>query len=200
MADLHQERVPWEAEFDPRVRTYWLLSGAGILTVTILGIVLLPIWFAIGLWVTGHYLRRMSCTLGEKTLHVRKGVLRRVEKTVPLDKITDIGIVQGPIMRYLGLEALSVETAGQSTPGALIKLIGIVETRQFRAAVLRQRDVVVAGLSEGSRPSDASPALGGSSSEELLVDIRDTLRRIEERVGGNDDAQQAREAVGRLAR
>ncbi len=187
LADVHEDRVLWEAEFDPRVRTYWLLGGAGFLTISIIGIVLLPLWFAIGSWATGHYLRRMRCTLSEKTLQVRKGVLQRVEKTVPLDKITDVGIVQGPIMRYLGLEALSVETAGQSSHGALVKLIGIVETRQFRAAVLRQRDVVAAGLTEGPRPSDASPALSTSPSEDLLVDIRDTLRRIEQHLGGNDD-------------
>jgi putative membrane protein len=102
-------------------------------------------------------------------------------------------------MRYLGLEAVSVETAGQSTPGALIKLVGIVETREFRAAVLKQRDAVVAGLSESARLSDASPASSGSLSEELLVDIRDTLRRIEDRVGDGDDVRQSSEAVGRSA-
>jgi putative membrane protein len=118
---------------------------------------------------------------------VSKGVLQRVEKTVPLDKITDVGIVQGPIMRYLGLEALSVETAGQSSQGALVKLIGIVDTRQFRAAIIRQRDVVAVGLAEGPRPSGASPALGESPSEDVLVDIRDTLRRIEQHLGGNKD-------------
>ena len=187
LTDVHEERVLWEAEFDPRVRTYWLLSGAGFLTISIVGIVLLPLWFAIGSWATGHYLRRMRCTLSEKTLQVSKGVLQRVEKTVPLDKITDVGIVQGPIMRYLGLEALSVETAGQSSQGALVKLIGIVETRQFRAAILRQRDVVAAGLAEGPRPSDSSLALSKSPSEDLLVDIRDSLRRIEQHLGGNND-------------
>jgi hypothetical protein len=30
-------------------------------------------------------------------------------------------------MRYLGVEALKVETAGQSSDGALVQLIGIVE-------------------------------------------------------------------------
>jgi len=187
LADVHEELILWEAEFDPRVRTYWLLSGAGFLTISIVGIVLLPLWFAIGSWATGHYLRRMRCTLREKTLQVSKGVLQRVEKTVPLDKITDVGIVQGPIMRYLGLEALSVETAGQSSQGALVKLIGVVETRDFRAAILRQRDVVAAGIAEGPRPSDASPVLSAPPSEDLLVDIRDTLRRIEQHLGGNND-------------
>ena len=36
---MTDERVLWEAEFNPRVTTYWLLNGAIILTATIVGIV-----------------------------------------------------------------------------------------------------------------------------------------------------------------
>ncbi len=182
MSDDRQDRVLWEAEFDRRVRVYWLLSGAWILAVTILGIPLIPIWFAVGLAVTEHYLKRMRCVLTEKSLAVGKGILFRVEKTVPLDKITDVGLAQGPLMRHFGLETLTVETAGQSSQGALLKLIGVVETRRFRDAVLRQRDAVAAARAEealapsGSRVADAVPEAA------ILTDIRDTLHRIERRL------------------
>ena len=96
----------------------------------------------------------LSCVLTEKTLQVAKGLFVRVEKTVPLDKITDMGLVQGPIMRHFGLETLSVETAGQSSQGSLLKLTGIVETRRFRDTVLRQRDEAVASLAREGRPTD----------------------------------------------
>lgn len=190
MADTsqEQERVIWEAEFDPRVRTYWLLGGLIILAVTVVGIPLIPVWYLIGLSLTERYLRRMSCTLGEKTLRVSKGILTRVEKTVPLEKITDMGIVSGPVMRYLGIEALSVETAGQSSQGALLKLIGVVETRQFRDAVLRQRDQLAASGAAAARPSPHVPETGGRISDEVLVDIRDTLHRIESHMARGDDA------------
>lgn len=189
MEDLGvQERVLLEAEFDPKVRTYWLLSGILILAVTVVGIPLIPVWYFIGLSITERYLRRMSCTLGEKTLRVSKGILTRVEKTVPLEKITDMGLVQGPIMRYLGLHALSVETAGQSSSGALLKLLGVVETRQFRDAVLRQRDHIVASGAADARPSSPVPDMGEHSADELLADIRDTLHRIEGRMNRIDDA------------
>ena len=123
--------IIWQADFNPKVRTYWLLSGAFILTATIFGIVLLPIWFLVGNYFTAKYLSHMRCTLTEKTLEVRKGWLVRLEKTVPLDKITDVGLNHGPIMRHYGLRGLSVETAGQSSPGALVKLIGIEKTEEF---------------------------------------------------------------------
>ena len=103
-----EESILREAEFNPKVQTYWLLSGAWILTATVVGIILLPLWYGIGKHVTGRYLRHMRCVLTERTLQVAKGALNRVEKTVPLDQITDLGLVQGPVMRFMGLEAISV--------------------------------------------------------------------------------------------
>jgi len=186
MADNPQEKILWEAKFDPKVRTYWLLSGVIILTVTVAGIPLIPVWYFVGLALTERYLRRMRCTLKERTLQVEKGIFNRVEKTVPLEKITDLGLQQGPIMRYLGIESLSVETAGQSSQGALLKLMGVVDTRSFRDAVLAQRDKMMAAKAEeGQTPLQVSPGGSGPSSD-LLVEIRDALHRIEGQIAQKD--------------
>ena len=166
----------------PRSRTYWLLSGALVLLFTLVGIVLLPFWFLLGNHFTGRYLSHMRCRLTPKTLEVARGMFVRTEKTIPLDKITDLGLVHGPIMRHYGLQALSVETAGQSSPGALVKLVGIVDTEEFRAAVLAQRDRVAASLGGGETPP-ALPSEGGPGSHDVLVEIRDVLQRIEGRLG-----------------
>lgn len=183
MPEPAREQVIWEAEFDPKVRTYWLLSGAFILLVTIVGIPLLPFWFVFGHALTDRYLRYMSCVLTDRNLRVSKGMFVRVEKTVPLDKITDVGLVHGPIMRHFGLQALSLETAGQSSQGALVKLLGVVETEQFREAVLTQRDKLAASLGTADPSSAALPPQSSSSSDELLREIRDTLQRMERRMG-----------------
>lgn len=175
----------WEAEFNPRVRTYWLLSGALILTVTVVGIVLLPFWFLLGHYFTARYLSHMRCRLTPKSLEVAKGMFVRVEKTVPLDKITDVGLLHGPIMRHFELQALSVETAGQSSAGALVKLIGIEDTEGFRAAVLAQRDKVVEAI-EGSPTHALRPSREPSDQYDVLVAIRDSLVRIESKLGDRD--------------
>ena len=176
MTDSERE-VLWDAEFNPKVRTYWLLNGALVLLVTVIGIPLLPFWFLFGNYFTGRYLSHMRCTLTPKTLEVSRGMFIRTEKTVPLDKITDLGMVHGPIMRHFAIQALSVETAGQSSAGALVRLAGIVEVEKFRAAVLAQRDKVVDSLVA----SDAGPALpaGSLQPEAILIEIRDVLQRIE---------------------
>jgi putative membrane protein len=177
---MTEERVLWEAEFNPRVTTYWLLNGALIMTASVVGIVLLPVWFIVGWTITGLYLKSHRCTLTNRSLKFARGVFVKVEKTIPLDRITDVGLVQGPIMRLFNIEALSVETAGQSSQGALVQLAGIKDGRAFRDAVLKQRDLVV-GSDEDRKPQAAieTSAVSMETSTAVLTDIRDTLRRIE---------------------
>lgn len=175
---MNEHDIIRSADFDPRVKTYWLLSGALLLVLTIVFIPLLLLWFPLGLYFTGRYLARMECVLTAKSLKVKKGLMVRVEKTIPLEKITDMAIVQGPIMRWLGIERLTVETAGQSGAGALVSLTGIVEAKAFREQVLAQRDAMAEGKGQ------ARPAAGGdgavAGADPVLVEVRDSLLRIEQ--------------------
>jgi len=182
MAD---DQVLWDAEFNPRVTTYWLLGGALTLTATVVGIVLVPLWFLFGTMITRRYLKSFRCTLTNRSLQVGKGIWVRVEKTIPLDRITDVGLVQGPVMRLFDIEALSVETAGQSSQGSLVQLAGIKDGRKFRDAVLKQRDLVVGSAED----RQASPTVASSGTTplvegttELLISIRDALLRIEDKI------------------
>lgn len=177
---MNEEKVLWDAEFNPKVTLYWLLSGTIVLTAMIVTIPLLPIWLLAGSLVTKKYLDSHRCTLTNRNLKFAKGILVRQEKTVPLDRITDLGLTQGPIMRALEIEALSVETAGQSSQGSLIRLAGIKDGRAFRDAVLKQRDLVVGSdeARSGVPVVSAVPA-GGLGHSELLTEIRDALHRIE---------------------
>jgi putative membrane protein len=186
---MAEEQVLWDAEFNSRVTTYWLLGGALALAVTIFGIVLLPFWFFFGGVVTQRYLKSFRCTLTNRSLKVAKGVWVRVEKTIPLDRITDIGLVQGPVMRYFDIEALSVETAGQSSQGSLVQLAGIKDGRKFRDAVLKQRDLVVGSAEDRSASATTATAASNFSAEgstELLTSIRDTLLRIEQKLDSSE--------------
>jgi putative membrane protein len=178
---VNDPKVLLEARFNPKVKSYWLLSGTVILTATIVGIVLLPFWWILGQWATARYLDRMSCTLTERSLKVSRGILVRQEMTVPLDKITDVGLVEGPIMRLLDLQAVRVETAGQSTAGAAIQLVGIDNGRAFRDEVLRQRDLV-SDRGGASAPAALPGTDLGAGAETLLAEIRDALVRIEARL------------------
>lgn len=171
-----------KAEFNPKVCTYWLLSGALILIVSIMGIPLLLLWFPIGYVLTRRNLARMECLLTDKALKVKKGIFVQVEKTIPLEKITDMGLVQGPIMRHFDLYRLTVETAGQSAQGALVSLTGIVDAKLFREAVLHQRDEI-SSANRGS--STGKESKEPDSAKALLTEIRDSILRIETSLSKN---------------
>jgi len=98
---------------------------------------------------------------------------------VPLEKITDLGQHQGPIMRHLNLQGLSVETAGQSGPGSLVRLVGIEDTDGFRDAVLDQRDALM-GRGQAAVAPPVAVADSGADQPNTLQEIRDSLLRIEE--------------------
>ena len=171
---MREEKVQLEAEFDERLPHYWLLSAIFVLAVSFIGIPIIPFWLVFGRRLHRKQYERMECELTERTLNIRRGFLFRVEKNIPLDKIQDVAMKEGPILRYLGLSALAVETAGQSAPQGAgdATLVGVVDAPAFRDAILNQRDrIVAAGPASGAR---AEPPAEG-----LLVEIRDSLRRIE---------------------
>ncbi len=170
-----------EAEFDPKLKVYWLLSGSLIFVITIIGLPLLPFWLLLGPLYCGKKFKSLESKLTEKALIVRAGVMIRVEQTVPLDRIQDLTLTEGPLLKAFGLCSIRVETAGAVTTagGGGAGLVGVVDAREFRNAVLDQREVV-AGSGEAS--GAARLPASGAGAATLLAEIRDSLLRIEERL------------------
>lgn len=163
-----------EAQFDRKITAYLRWIGVGWLVITVVGIPLIPFWLLISLWYGPEYLRRMSARLTTQALEIQKGVFFRSEATIPLNRITDLRLHDGPLMRYLGLRGVKVETAGQSgDTGSEGNLIGVIDAVDFRDAVLQQRQKAL-----GSEETSDAPRGGGDS--EILIEIRDILKRIEE--------------------
>ncbi len=164
-----------DAGFDPRVKSYW--TWKPVLSFT-LGIVTIPIailYAIVARFFIDRYIANMRCTLTERTLDIKKGIWNKTESTSPLEKITDLQLFQGPVMRHFGLHGFKVETAGQSSPsgGSLVNIVGIVETKAFRRAVLEQRDRMNGGAP--AMPVAQAPGLGSGELQtaELLTEIRD---------------------------
>ncbi|NIM01196.1 MAG: PH domain-containing protein [Acidobacteria bacterium] len=182
---MSEPAVLLEADFDPKVKAYWIWQPVLILAIFIVTLPLAVIYALIANFVIDRYLENLRCTLTERTLDIKKGILNRVESTIPLEKITDLQLFQGPIMRFFGLHGFKVETAGQSSPtgGSLVNIVGIVDTKAFRKAVLEQRDRMALGAAAApaTRPADAASEDG--STIELLTEIRDSLQRIEQSLG-----------------
>ena len=76
-----------------------------------------------------------------------------------------------------------METAGQSSASSLVCLAGIKDGRNFRDAVLKQRDLVVGSKEDGGAPVTITTHVSGPASREpVLEEIRDVLLRIEDRL------------------
>ena len=171
-ADVTGETI-LEAQFDPNVIGYyrWLVSG--FLVITVVGILLIPFWLLLSFWYGREHLRRLSARLTTQALELRKGVFFRSESTIPLNRITDLRIHDGPLMRRYKLRGLKVETAGQSgSTGSEGDMVGVIDAVEFRDAVLRQRQVVL-----NAEQAAESPETGGVA--DILTEIRDILARIE---------------------
>ena len=171
-----------EAKFDPRLKTYTHVAILLILTVTIVGIVLIPFWLIFGIAYVNRYFNSLFCELTTRALHFKKGVWFQTERTIPLDKIQDLTFKEGPLLRYFGLSQLKIETAGQSMEGvADMSLTGIIDARKFRETVLDQRDEIT----DKNAPSvPSSPQKdGGDEMLALLRDIHITLKNIEKKTG-----------------
>ena len=139
-----EEKCLLQASFNPKVKSYWTLLWVMIFAFTIVGIALTPV-VALLVWIiSGKMLSAMSAKLLERKLVVKRGILFVVEKSIPLEKITDVSLIQGPVMRLFGLHQLSFETAGQSGTGALVSLLGVNDANDFREAILKQKDNLTA--------------------------------------------------------
>ena len=176
-----------EAQFDDKIASWarWIISG--YLVITVVGILLIPFWWAVSFWYGAEYLRRVSARLTANAVEIRIGVFFRKESTIPLNRITDVRLHDGPLMRHYGLRGLKVETAGASGQNASSEgnLIGVIDAEAFRDAILAQRQLVIDA--ESGRAPSAAPAAAGTSGDAVLVEIRDILARIETRLGSSSD-------------
>ena len=184
---LDEDTVVIRAKISDNVVKYHLLSTVVALTVPIVTIPLLIVVIPIVWFFTKLHYKHLSCELTETAVKVNKGVLNKIEKTVPLEKITDVAYFQGPIMRYMDIDGMRIETAGQSGQGALLRLMGVDNSRAFRDATLKQKDVVLGrkGLGAPSVPDPVTPGTPERGGE-TLAEIRDILIRIERKLPDRD--------------
>ena len=178
-----------EVEFDRNFTPWWRIVVCGFLFISVVGIILIPFWWGLSYWYGAEFLRRVSARLTTNALEIRTGVFFRKESTIPLNRITDLRLHDGPVMRHYGLRGLKVETAGSSGQSSDSEgnLIGVVDAEAFRNAVLEQRQRVIEAES-GRAPTPAAPtAVAAPASDAVLVEIRDILARIETRMASNQD-------------
>jgi membrane protein YdbS with pleckstrin-like domain len=120
------------------------------------GIVLVAI-VAIGIaWVHLYY-ESMWYELRPDEMSWKRGVWFRTTGIVPYNRITNLDVRQGPVMRLLGIHTIAIQTAGYSGQAASeIKIEGVEraeELREFLRSLVRQ--TAISGDGTGGEKPDA---------------------------------------------
>ena len=152
-------------EFDRKIIVYWwIMANLGLLA-TVVGIIAMIVWIPFGWIVHKKQFEHMSGALTDRSINMRMGWLFKKQQNIPLDKLTDVSIHEGPILNAFGVVRMQFETAG----AAPFILTGVKNSDQFRDLVLQQRDSLV------SAPQQSAPS---DDSNDVLVEIRDILQQI----------------------
>ena len=152
-------------EFDRKIIVYWwIMANLGLL-VTFVGIKAMVVWIPFGWIVLKKQYEHMSGALTDRSINMRMGWLFKKQQNIPLDKLTDVSIHEGPILNAFGVVRMQFEPAG----AAPFILTGVKNSDQFRDLVLQQRDSLI------SAPQQSAPS---DDSNDGLVEIRDILQQI----------------------
>ena len=164
------------AEFNPSIKRYILLLVAFILTMTLFGIPFLIVWFVgPGQYISRRYYENLKCKLTVRHLVFSKGVIFKVEKTIPLENIQDLTFIENPLLKLLDLRILKVETAGHSNPqGSDMKLVGIINSADFKEEVLQQREL----LRTEFRTENKQAASNNKQILDILKEMKNLLKDI----------------------
>ncbi|RLD29776.1 MAG: PH domain-containing protein [Bacteroidetes bacterium] len=173
---ISENKLMLKAEFNPKIKTYIFITIAFFLLVTVIGIPILIVWLlGLGQYISKRYYENMSCELTTKHLEFKKGVLFKVEKTIPLENIQDLTFIENPLLKYLDLRILKIETAGHSNPqGSDMKLVGIIGASDFKKKVLHQREL----LKQNERVISTQTQTSNEQINNTLIEIRDILNEI----------------------
>ena len=91
-------------------------------------------------WLAGKQSAALNYRIEKRTLRADWGVFFLKRKAIPLDRITDFALVQGPLMRMFGVWAMRVQTAGTGSMEPEATLYAIIDPEQVRDELIRRRD------------------------------------------------------------
>ncbi|MDD1684704.1 MAG: PH domain-containing protein [Methanoregula sp.] len=130
-------------------------------------------------WV-GLYYKSMWYELCEDEVRWKCGVWFRTTGTVPYNRITNIDIRQGPVMRALGISMLAIQTAGYSGQAVPeIRIEGMEHAEELRELIRSLvRQSVTGGDGTGGRPARVPPV--PVTTDQKILDELVRIRQLRE--------------------
>jgi uncharacterized protein len=154
-----------------------ILSSSDSLITAVLLFCIVGVFALFAYW-TKLYYESMWYELHDDEMRWRRGVWFRTTGIVPYNRITNLDLKQGPIMRLFNISTLSIQTAGysgQSVPEIRIEAIEHAEElRELVRTLVRQSGSNV--HNDGTGASAFVPTETGSMNTNLLM--LDELKKI----------------------
>jgi hypothetical protein len=130
---------------------------------------------------TRLYYDSMWYELHDDEMRWKRGVIFRRTGIVPYNRITNIDIRQGPVMRALEISTLSIQTAGYSGQAqAEIRIEAIVHAEELRELIRTLVRVCSGGNGTGTGRPDQVPLIKPADLQQILEELR-AVRALLER-------------------
>jgi len=142
------------------------IAGKWIYVLPALGafllISLVVAWFA---WLRFRFL------VGSDEIVIESGVFSRQHRTIPFDRIQDVGIEQGLIARALGIAKVGFETGagGDKKDEARLDAIGLDAAQALRTTIRAHRGDTVPAAATPTSGEDADEATASPATEDRLL-------------------------------
>jgi len=154
----------------------------GMETIYLAAIIILPIAFII-YWNPLYY-RSIVYRLDNEEMSWKRGVWFRQTGIVPYNRITNVDIVQGPLMRFYKISDLKIQTAGYSgQKNSEISIKGVDNPEEIRDIILdyvrnRKPQASVTGGDEHRDNNTAVSKYSGENGEDLNRQMLTELKEI----------------------
>ena len=135
-------------------------SGAGLVPAGAV-FVLAPLGFLVGAaFGVARYLA-FDYELGETTLSIQSGVLRRQAREIPLGRVQNVDVQQSFLQRLFGLAVVRFETAGGGQTEGQLRLVSLAEAEGLQAELRRRkraaRSAAAGEVGEAGEAAEAVP-------------------------------------------
>ena len=166
-----------------------LMFGQILIAIFIAIIILVIVIAFVLVWVHLYY-KSVVYHLNETEMTWKRGVWFRKTGIVPYNRITNIDISQGPVMRIFSISNLQIQTAGSSgnKSQSEISIIGMEDAEPLRAFIMDfvrgtppVSAVTGSGETESIRTGPAKTGLSGTEMAQLIEDVAAIRKLMEEK-------------------
>ena len=147
----------------------------GIMVIWLLCLGLISIMWIVSFPLIYLWIKNLSYFIHDDRITIQSGIITKKEQNIPYRSITDFVLERGPFDRILGIGAIKIQTAGQSTSatGYEGSLSGLLDYEPIHTD-LREKLKSLHPISESITTSESVK----QSDDSVLVQILEELKEI----------------------